>query len=114
MAKYLGIEIGGTKLQLGVGSGTSIELDEVVRTSVDVAAGANGIVQAIESHGRELLQRHEVESVGVGFGGPVNTQTGVVTKSHQIAGWDNFPLVERLANCFQRLVRIPFYKLMVL
>lgn len=104
MAKYLGIEIGGTKLQLGVGTGATSKLDEVVRTTVDVEAGANGIVQAIETHGRELLNRHRVTAVGIGFGGPVNTRTGVATKSHQIAGWDNFPLGKRLSDCFERSV----------
>lgn len=101
MPKYLGIEIGGTKLQLGVGSAESVELEELARTSVDVSAGASGIVEAIEELGSDLLRRHDVEAVGVGFGGPVNTQTGVVTTSHQIAGWDSFPLGERLANVFK-------------
>ncbi len=86
----LGIEIGGTKLQLGVGDGTSPRLDALVRCSVDVAQGAAGIRAAIAREVPALLASHAIESIGIGFGGPV--QGGVVTKSHQIAGWEQFPL----------------------
>lgn len=105
--RRLGIEIGGTKLQLGVGDGQSSELTELVRLEVDATAGASGIVAAIEEQGRALLKRHHIISIGVGFGGPVDVSTGVVTKSHQIAGWDQFPLGDRLAKAFDNLpVRI--------
>ena len=107
MTTCLGIEIGGTKLQLGVGDRQSRELAEIVRLEVDAAAGANGIVAAIEEQGRALLVKHDIASIGVGFGGPVDIKTGVVTKSHQIAGWDQFPLGDRLSKAFDGLqVRI--------
>ena len=96
--QYLGIEIGGTKLQLGVGDGRSSELTELVRSDVVVEDGAEGIVGQIETHAHALLKKHSIKSVGVGFGGPVDVRTGVVFKSHQIRGWDNFPLTERLQN----------------
>ena len=103
MTTCLGIEIGGTKLQLGVGDRQSRELAEIVRLEVDAAAGANGIVAAIEEQGRALLVKHDIASIGVGFGGPVDIKTGVVTKSHQIAGWDQFPLGDRLSKAFDGL-----------
>ena len=34
------------------------------------------------------------EAVGIGFGGPVDSAKGVVTKSHHVAGWDTFPLAD--------------------
>lgn len=100
MKNFLGIEIGGTKLQLGVGDGQTDELLELIRTEVDLAAGAKGIVAAIEEQGRGLLRRHQIDAVGIGFGGPVNVQTGVVTKSHQIHGWERYPLTQQLASSF--------------
>jgi hypothetical protein len=36
--------------------------------------------------------------VGIGFGGPVDDATHTVIKSHQIEGWDNFPLGDWLAD----------------
>jgi glucokinase len=89
----LGIEIGGTKVQLGVGAGNTAELAEMVREDVIPADGAAGILEQIERAGLRLLQRHQVERMGVGFGGPVDPHSGHAIKSHQIAGWDDFPLV---------------------
>ncbi len=91
---YLGIEIGGTKLQLGVGDGQSPDLVALERRDVDSARGAAGIREQIRTVGRALVQRHHVSRVGYGFGGPINAATGYVTTSHQISGWDNFPLVQ--------------------
>lgn len=105
MTKHLGIEIGGTKLQLGVGTCHG-ELDELVRADVNVAAGAVGIVQQIEQIAKQLAAQFALSSVGIGFGGPVNVQTGQITKSHQIQGWDGFPLAERLRASLGMPVRI--------
>src|SRR5713101_8216266 len=92
---YLGIEIGGTKLQLGVGPGDGT-LAGLWRGTVDVAAGGQGIREQIMAAVPELLaqagvERGAIRGVGVGFGGPVDDATRTVIKSHQIAGWDDFP-----------------------
>jgi glucokinase len=89
---YLGIEIGGTKLQLGVGTGDGGEMLAVARHDIDIAQGAAGILEQIERSATALIQKHPVERIGVGFGGPVDSSAGVATKSHQVAGWESFPL----------------------
>lgn len=88
---YAGIEIGGTKLQLGVGSpgGT---LREKIRLEVNRSEGAAGIQAQITTHLPPLLARHSVRAVGVGFGGPVLWRTGQIACSHHIEGWGKFPL----------------------
>lgn len=90
---YLGIEIGGTKLQLGVGRGDG-EIVELVRRDVDSRRGAAGIREQIVEAGRDLISRHPVQRVAFGFGGPVLAAEGIVQTSHQITGWDRFPIVE--------------------
>ena len=89
---YLGIEIGGTKLQLGVGSGRDAELAALVRHDVDAARGAVAILEEIERSAAALIQKHDIQRIGFGFGGPCDGVTGVVTRSHQVAGWEGFPL----------------------
>src|SRR5262245_45555418 len=91
---FLGIEIGGTKLQLGVGSGDKGELIELVRRDIDPRRGAAAIRADIEDAGRKLVGQHEIKRVGFGFGGPVDSAAGIATKSHQVAGWENFPLAQ--------------------
>src|SRR5262245_61507681 len=95
---FLGIEIGGTKLQLGLGPGDGT-LASLWRGTVDPATGAGGIRRQIEAAFPELLdraglQRHELRGAGIGFGGPVDDATQTVFRSHQIEGWDGFPLAD--------------------
>lgn len=100
--QYLGIEIGGTKLQLGIGPGDGT-LQALWRGSVDGAAGAAGIRQQIASAIPELLTQaglsfRALHGIGIGFGGPVDDTTHTVIKSHQIHGWDNFPLPDWMSE----------------
>lgn len=99
---FLGIEIGGTKLQLGVGPGDGT-LAGLWRGAVDVAAGPEGIRRQITAAVPELLAKtglsfRDLRGVGIGFGGPVDDATHTVIKSHQIEGWDNFPLADWISN----------------
>ena len=91
---YLGIEIGGTKLQLGVGQGDGSDFVAFERRNVQIAKGGAGIREQIRDVGRELISKHRVQRIGYGFGGPVLGNRGIVQTSHQVAGWDNFPIVE--------------------
>src|SRR5262249_45819585 len=99
---FLGIEIGGTKLQLGLGHGDG-GLAGLWRGGVDVARGADGIREQIVQAVPRLLaqsgiERGQLRGVGIGFGGPVDDATRTVIKSHQIDGWDNFPFAEWISD----------------
>ncbi len=91
---YLGIEIGGTKLQLGVGPSSEAKLVELVRREVDRAAGAAGILRQIAELAPPLVAAHQPRAAGIGFGGPVDAAGGSTLRSHHVGGWDDFPLVE--------------------
>lgn len=99
----LGIEIGGTKLQLGVGPGDGSPFTELVRLDVDLTAGAPGILEQIQQHGSRLVSQHQVHQIGIGFGGPVDSISGQTVKSHQVHGWENFPL----AAWSEQTLRLP-------
>jgi glucokinase len=90
---FLGIEIGGTKLQLGVGHGDGA-LVALERYDVQPKLGAAGILERIEQAGRVLIARHDVSALGIGFGGPIDRAAGAVVKSHHVEGWDDFKLVD--------------------
>jgi len=95
----LGIEIGGTKLQLGVGPGDG-KLVALERFDVDTRRGAQGILDTIETAGRALVARHGVRAIGIGFGGPIDARAGKVVKSHHVSGWDGVPLVDWCRQTF--------------
>ncbi|HWA96898.1 MAG TPA: ROK family protein [Pirellulales bacterium] len=90
---FLGIEIGGTKLQVGIGRGDG-KLVALERSTVAIDRGAEGIRQQILALSKKLLTEHRVTAAGIGFGGPIDLERGRTIKSHQIAGWDGFPIVE--------------------
>ena len=87
----LGIEIGGTKLQLVLGDEAG-KICERRKLTVNPARGAEGIRQQIKQALPELLCNGPVLGAGVGFGGPVDCRTGKICRSHQIEGWSEFDL----------------------
>lgn len=104
---FLGVEIGGTKLQLGLGAGDGT-IAALWRGGVDRAAGGEGIRRQIVAAVPQLLaqtgvDRSHLKGVCVGFGGPTDDATQSVIKSHHIEGWDGFPL----ANWLTELLDLP-------
>lgn len=94
-ASLLGLEIGGTKLQLVAGNPAGT-ITRRWRHTIDKAAGADGIRAQIERWLPEALAPAADGTIpaalGVGFGGPVDVTTGGIARSHQIEGWSGFPL----------------------
>jgi glucokinase len=100
--QLLGIEIGGTKLQLVLGN-LSGEILERRKLSVDVSRGGPGIREQIEREVRRWRAEKRFAAAGVGFGGPVNWATGEVARSHQVEGWSGF----NMKRWLQELVGAP-------
>lgn len=94
----LGVEIGGTKLQLGLTRKPG-EIEALWRAVVDPAQAAQGIRDQIREGFAALLGEvgataASVRAVGIGFGGPVDADSGQVRASFQIEGWTDFPLAD--------------------
>jgi glucokinase len=97
-SSFIGIEIGGTKLQIVSGT----EFGEILtkyRFDVNKEDGAAGIMSSVE----KVLRRYQgkVSAIGVGFGGPVNWETGEVCTSFQIDGWSKVNLKHELEAIVQ-------------
>ena len=95
----LGLEIGGTKLQMGRSDRTG-KLDWLMRRRIVPSEGAAGICRQILELFREAGARGQISEGpthwGVGFGGPVNPSDGSILQSHQIDGWPGFKLADWL------------------
>jgi glucokinase len=105
MPTYIGIEIGGTKLQLVAGDARGRIVDRC-RLDVDQARGGAGIRDQIAQALPHLIANHRPAAIGVGFGGPVDHETGRIAKSHQIEGWSEFELGEWLRERSGLSVRV--------
>lgn len=101
---FLGLEIGGTKLQAALGNGQG-QIGPSWRERVPPEADAHTVRQLVVHGIRQLLQQSgrsatEITALGVGFGGPVDDKTGTVLQSFQIPGWSGFPLRDWLTDTF--------------
>ena len=82
----LGIEIGGTKLQLVLGDADG-RIVRRERCAVDPARGGEGIRAQIRDAIPKLTDGEKISATAVGFGGPVDGRTGKICCSHLIEGW---------------------------
>ena len=92
MNKYIGVEIGGTKQQIAVGTEDG---DILVSKSVKLQykRGAEDILDWLSENIHKALEEYpDVTRIGVGFGGPLESATGRVLCSLQVNGWKDFEL----------------------
>jgi glucokinase len=94
----IGIEIGGTKIQVGLGTADGTLMPGgILRRPVIRERGANGILEDLVSLMEEItasqgISLSVINKIGIGFGGPLDSARGVILKSFQINGWTDFPL----------------------
>lgn len=101
----IGIDVGGTNTSGGLASQDGTLITKI-RHQTDREGGATAGLELIieiiaglmEHAGRDRL---EVGRIGVGFGGPVDFEHGVVLLSHHVAGWEGIPLRDELERRFQ-------------
>lgn len=91
----LGIEIGGTKLQVVTDDMTG-RITQRLRYDVDPTQGADAILAQLAATIGQLDETPQ--GIGVGFGGPVDWQTGCIATSHQVGGWAGFNLKDWLGQ----------------
>jgi glucokinase len=96
MATFLGIEIGGTKLQVVAGNDAG-QILQRHRYTINPSNGAEEIRTNIAA-AIQQLGSHNPKSIGVGFGGPVDHTTGKIWKSYHVSGWSGFDLKQWLEN----------------
>ncbi|MCK5467052.1 MAG: ROK family protein [Cyclobacteriaceae bacterium] len=89
--KFLGIEIGGTKIQVFLTDDQTniIERHKFFVSEKRVAALIRDKIQEKVSN---ILNKNKVEVIGIGYGGPVDYRTGIVVTSYQVQGWSDFHL----------------------
>ncbi len=93
---FLGIEIGGTKIQVFVTDEDHniIERDKFFVKEKEAAYITNNLKEKLKT----ACQKRSIDAIGVGFGGPVDFQTGIIKTSHHIGGWNDFPLAEWISD----------------
>jgi glucokinase len=92
----LAIDIGGTKLSVGLFRRRVLIERESCGT--DRAGGPQAMLDRIEGLCSEWLKKYPIEGCGIGFGGPVDFPAQRVICSTHVQGWADFDLVGAVRN----------------
>lgn len=99
-ARFLGLDVGGTKCIAVLGSATGKIFAQVEWPSL-VKRGPAAMIGDLVTQGRALMESAgKVEAVGVSIGGPLDAARGIIYSPPNLPGWDNIKLREILAEKF--------------
>lgn len=101
----IGIDIGGTKIALGlVDEAQVLVADSSFTTNIE---SAEALFEDLLHHLRHFMELHQLElsqitSIGIGIPGKVDRSQGIALKQNNIP-WENFPVSARLKNIFPEI-----------
>ncbi len=98
----LGIDIGGTKLAVGLATPDGRMLAEARRPS-GAADGPDAVIARILQMARATIDQAGLEAraldrIGIGCGGPLDPWRGVVLNALNNPGWIDIPITERIGG----------------
>jgi glucokinase len=103
MSNVLGVDIGGTKVAVGVvnGQGKILQQGRTPMSANESAeAGLRAVIDAIDSMGSGF------DSIGICAPGPLDPRTGVVLNPPNLPCWRNFPLAEEIRKKYAVKVKV--------
>lgn len=109
-APVLGLDVGGTKLAAGIVS-VDGELLASAREPTVLDDGPRRIVDRLVELGKRVMDEagtaaDALVAVGVGCGGPLDAERGIIQDPPNLPGWTDVPLVAWLHDAFERPVHL--------
>lgn len=106
-ANLLGIDVGGTKSSVLIGSAKGDVLDRIDFPS-HAQRGPVPMIQDILAAAKTLRSRHSgaISGVGVSIGGPLDYRQGIIHNPPNLPGWDGTPLKAMLEEGLHLPVRV--------
>jgi glucokinase len=99
--RVLALDIGGTKLAVGVVARGG-EVLARQREETDRAATPTQIMDALEAMARAVMRRCRpappMDAIGISYGGPVDYGAGLTVTCHHLDGWEGIPLRDEMAR----------------
>ena len=104
---FIGVEIGASKHQVAIGDGDG-NIYETIAGKVVLQDGADGVLAWMKEKIPLMIEKSaayggKVEAIGIGFGGIIESATGLSLVSVQVAGWEMFNIKE----WFEKTFRLP-------
>lgn len=98
----LGLDIGGTKIAAGVVDGTGVHAFRLEPTHA--ARGPEEGLERLFALGRSAIEASglEIDAVGIGCGGPLDDEQGILVSPPHLPGWEGLELAARAEEAFGR------------
>jgi glucokinase len=107
---FLGVDIGGTKIALGLVDGSGNILTHSRRPMLangTAEAGLQAVANAIDAMFAEAkTNEQEIQAIGICAPGPLDPVAGVVLNPPNVTCWRNFPLAARIAEKYKIPVKV--------
>ncbi|HTT23236.1 MAG TPA: ROK family protein [Candidatus Sulfotelmatobacter sp.] len=103
----LGVDIGGTKVAVGVVSREGEILAQQrspMAATGSAEAGLDAVTRAIDSMSSSTTL--EIESIGICAPGPLDPKSGIILNPPNVPCWRNFPLAERVSAKYRVPVKV--------
>ena len=102
----LGIDIGGTKLAVGVATPDGRLLADA-RGPSGASDGPGAMIDRVVELSREAVERAglrlaDIERIGIGCGGPLDPWRGIIRNALNNPGWIDVPIVARIESALGR------------
>jgi glucokinase len=105
---YLGVDIGGTKVAVGVVDDCGKILSQA-RTPMAANGTAEAGFDAVDKAIRSVMEAEsggKIQGIGICAPGPLDPRTGVVLNPPNVPCWRNFPLAERVRAQYEIPVKV--------
>lgn len=97
--KLIGVDLGGTKVNVGLVEGNRILSNKSLKIPQDTASEWDVINVIIDSI-KEQLGEHKVEGIGIGVPSIVDREKGIIHEVQNIPSWKEVPLADILIKQF--------------
>ena len=105
---YIGIDIGGTKCAVSLGSESDaadkMQIVEKSRFDTPINAPAETLSRIAERI-EELLQKERIEGIGISCGGPLDSAAGIILSPPNLPSWNGI----EIGRFFHEKYRVPVY-----
>lgn len=107
MEYSVGLDIGGTKCAVCLGSVTDAGVDIKYRTEFPTAGKTWQEVLAIYVDKiQALTEQYTIKNIGISCGGPLDSKRGLIQSPPNLPGWDDVPIVQYFKDHFDVPVNI--------
>ena len=91
---FCGIDIGGTKCSVCIGSAEKGITDKITFKTTDVDETIKNIINSVDRLGCQ-------KAIGISCGGPLDSKKGIILSPPNLRGWDNIKIVDMLEEKFR-------------